>query len=237
MTDYVLVHGGWGGAWCWEAVAPRLAQVGGRVFAPTLAGLAERAGEAETAEVNMTTHIDDVVRVLDEHDLREAMLVGHSYGGMVITGAAHRRPERVAHLVYLDALVPTDGQSCADVLGPGFVARAKAAMEQARTPHTIPWLFTIEDILGTGELAERVAARMTPHPVGTLFEPVPAAGVSARRTYVFCGGLPHLGLTDAFAAIARDSPDWGYAELPCPHEAMHAMPAAVAGLLESLASW
>jgi pimeloyl-ACP methyl ester carboxylesterase len=218
MADYVLVHGGWAGAWCWEAVAPRLAQAGGRVFAPTLTGLAERADEA-VAGVNMTTHIEDVVRVMDEHDLREVMLVGHSYGGMAITGAAHRRPERVAHLFYLDAFVPADGQSGADILGPGFVASAMAAMERAGTEHTIPWLFTIEDILGTGELAERVAARMTPHPVGALFEPVRAAGVSARRTYVFCGGMPRLGLTDAFAAMARDSPDWGYAELPCPHDA------------------
>jgi pimeloyl-ACP methyl ester carboxylesterase len=234
MRDLVLVHGGWGGAWCWEEVVPLLEEAGARVFTPTLAGLGERAAEGG-AGIGMGTHVDDVVRVLDEHGLSDVVLVGHSYGGMPITGAAHRRPERVADLVYLDALVPEDGQSCADLLGPQFVEAARAAMARAGTPEQIPWLFTVEDILGeSGPAAWRVAERMTPQPIGTLFERVPASGLKMRKSYIFCTGSIGLGLTAGFASKARDSTGWLYFELDSPHDALHAQPRAVADLLLSI---
>lgn len=111
-------------------------------------------------------------------------------------------------------------------------------MAAAGTPHSIPWLFTAEQIFGAGPAADEIAARMTPQPVRTLFEPVAVPGPGPRRrTYVYCGAGLALGLTEGFAAAARTSPAWNYAELPCPHDALHAMPAAVAGLLESLATW
>src|SRR5262249_55010361 len=112
----VLVHGGWHGGWHWDDVARRLRDAGVRVYAPTLRGLAERAGEA-TEWTCLADHVADVVAVLDAEDLRDIVLVGHSYGGAVVTGAAHQRPDRVAKLVYLDAFVPEHGQSLADLLG------------------------------------------------------------------------------------------------------------------------
>ncbi|MGH9186625.1 MAG: alpha/beta fold hydrolase, partial [Acidimicrobiales bacterium] len=113
----VLVHGGWCGGWHWEDVAAVLRAAGGDVYAPTLTGLAERAGEA-TPDTGLRSHVADVTRVIDDHDLHDVVLVGHSYGGMVATGAAHQRPDRIAELVYLDAWVPTNSQSLADILGP-----------------------------------------------------------------------------------------------------------------------
>nr|WP_285607157.1 alpha/beta hydrolase [Actinokineospora globicatena] len=234
MRPIVLVHGGWGGAWCWQAVTPLLGTA--RVFAPTLAGLGERADEPP-AGITMRTHVEDVVHVLDHHDLHDVVLVGHSYGGIPITGAAHHRPGRVSDLVYLDALVPQDGQSCADVLGRGFVLAAESAMAEAGTPDRIPWLFTPEDLLGPDSPhADEVAARMTPHPTGTLFDPVATAGVTARRHYVFCTGSTGLGLTEGFAANARKRAEWRYSEIDGPHDAPHACPAAVAAALVAISS-
>lgn len=229
----VLVHGGWHGGWHWDEVAARLRQTGAEVFAPTLPGLAERSGEA-TSTINLSDHIADVVSLIDEKDLRDIVLVGHSYGGMVITGVVHERPERVSKLVYLDAFVPEDGQSVGDILGDEFRAGARAAAEAAGTPSLVPPMFSVEDILGwTGPRAEQFAALMCPHPLGTLDDPVKADNhITAERSYIYCSARP-LGLIEPFAAAARDSADWRYWEVPSPHDAVHAMPAVVAGIIES----
>ena len=114
MATFVLVHGGGHGGWCWQRLTPYLRSAGHEVYTPTLTGLGERA-HLLGADVDLDMHIEDVVAVLKYEDLRDVILVGHSYGGMVITGVADRAPSRVGHLVYLDAATPTDGQSLADV--------------------------------------------------------------------------------------------------------------------------
>ena len=231
----VLVHGGWHGSWHWDGVAERLRAGGLEVFAPTLKGLAERADEA-TPATDLSAHVTDVVGVIDENDLYDVVLVGHSYGGMVVTGAAHERPDRIAEIVYLDAFVPEDGESVGDVLGPDFVDAAEGLAKQSGTPYMIPPMFTVEQILGwTGERAEEFAARMSYHPIGTMYEPVSAKEkVPARRSFIYCNALP-LGLVERYAQAARESEDWRYFELASPHDAMHAMPAAVVRIIQSLA--
>jgi pimeloyl-ACP methyl ester carboxylesterase len=112
---YVLVHGSFVGAWCWSRVVPGLEAAGHEVHAPALTGVGERADEA-TPEVGLLTHIDQVTRLVEANDLRHVVLVGHSYGGMVIAGVAGRLPERIAGIVYVDAFVPKQGQSCFDIL-------------------------------------------------------------------------------------------------------------------------
>ena len=114
MATFVLVHGGWHGGWCWQKVIPLLEAAGHEVYAPTLTGLAERASEL-SPDVGLDTHIQDIVGLLEEKHLQGVILVGHSYGGMVITGVVDAVPERIAHLVYLDTFVPRDGESVADV--------------------------------------------------------------------------------------------------------------------------
>ncbi len=117
MATYVLVHGGGHGGWCYRKVTRLLRAAGHEVYAPTLSGLAERA-HLRLADIGLDTHIQDVAALLHYEDLREVILVGHSYGGMVVTGAADRARERVGRLVYLDAANPLDGQSLVDIAGP-----------------------------------------------------------------------------------------------------------------------
>jgi pimeloyl-ACP methyl ester carboxylesterase len=118
MATYVIVHGAYGGAWSWNRlVTPLPRQAGHTVFAATLTGLGERDHLAPP-EVGLSLHIEDVVNLLVHEDLSEGLLVGHSHGGMVITGVADRVPERLAQLVYLDAAMPADGQAVVDRFGP-----------------------------------------------------------------------------------------------------------------------
>src|SRR5438132_4781326 len=118
MATFVVVPGASAGAWSWNRlVIPMLRRKGHDVYAVTLTGLGERIHLA-SPEVDLETHIQDVVNVLFYEDLRDVVLVGHSYGGMVITGVADRAPERLRQLVYLDAAVPSDGQAIADLSGP-----------------------------------------------------------------------------------------------------------------------
>ena len=117
MTSYVLVHGAWHGGWCWRRVRAALQASSNDVYTPTLTGLGERVHLA-SREISLTTHIEDVLGVLEAENLFEVVLVGHSYGGMVVIAVAHRAADRIARLVYLDAVVPSDGQSLYDCASP-----------------------------------------------------------------------------------------------------------------------
>ncbi len=117
MATYVLVHGGGHGGWCYQRVARILRAEGHEVYAPTLTGLGERAHLLDD-RVDLHRHVEDVVALMRYEDLRDVILVGHSYGGMVITGIADRTADRVGRLVYLDAANPVNGQSLVDVSGP-----------------------------------------------------------------------------------------------------------------------
>lgn len=117
MATYVLVHGGGHGGWCYQRVARLLRSAGHEVYTPTLTGLGERS-HGLSPGIDLDVHISDVVAVLDYEDLRDVILVGHSYGGMVITGVADRAAGRVGRIVYLDAANPVNGQSLLDVAGP-----------------------------------------------------------------------------------------------------------------------
>jgi pimeloyl-ACP methyl ester carboxylesterase len=117
MATYVLVHGGGHGGWCYRDVKRMLETAGHEVFAPSLTGLAERSRSLSPA-VDLGVHISDIVELLHYWDLHDVILVGHSYGGMVITGVGDRAADRVGKLVYLDAANPRNGQSLLDIAGP-----------------------------------------------------------------------------------------------------------------------
>ena len=118
MANYVLIHGAWSGAFRWRLVRPVLAAAGHEVFTPSLTGLGDRIHLAGP-DIGLSTHIDDIVNLIEYEDLRDVVLVGASYGGMPVTGAADRVPNRVAHLLYVDAFQPRDGESCWDLGGGG----------------------------------------------------------------------------------------------------------------------
>jgi pimeloyl-ACP methyl ester carboxylesterase len=135
MATFVIVHGAWSGGHAWRWVRPLLRSAGHEVFTPALTGLGERSHLA-SAQVDLETHVRDVIAVLEYEDLREVVLVGHSYGGMVISGVADRVPERLALLVYLDAEVPMDGQSELDLLP----VQERAGYEEAARSKGQGWL-------------------------------------------------------------------------------------------------
>ena len=112
---YVIVHGGWGGGWDWKNVDQLLTTDGHKVYRPTLTGQGEHSNLAST-NIDLDTHIQDIVNVIVWEDLHDVVLVGHSYGGMVITGVADRVPDRIKHVIYLDALVPKNGECVNDIL-------------------------------------------------------------------------------------------------------------------------
>src|ERR1700704_6398122 len=112
----VIVHGAWGGSWAWRKVDAMLREKGFNVYRPQLTGLGERV-HLSRPDIGLSTHIDDVVNTILFEDLHDIILVGHSYGGMVITGVADRVPDRIRRLVYLDAFVPNDGESLVSAVG------------------------------------------------------------------------------------------------------------------------
>ena len=114
-STFVLIHGAWHGGWCWQRVTEILQRAGHSALAPTLSGVGERSHLAGL-EINLTTHVLDVVNEVRWKDLSNIVLCGHSYGGMVITGAAEHIHERIASIMYLDAFVPNDRESLNDMV-------------------------------------------------------------------------------------------------------------------------
>lgn len=173
MATYVLVHGGGHGGWCFQPVAKLLRAQGHQVYAPTLTGLAERA-HLMGAHVGLGCHIRDIVGLLRYEDLRNVILVGHGYGGMVIAGAADRVPELVGHLVYMDAPIPANGQSLSDI-APGAIAGLRRyvmtidGVELCQPP--IVDLLPLCGVIDSAML-EWMAPRLTPHPWASFEQPL-----------------------------------------------------------------
>lgn len=128
MTEIVLCHGAWSSVWAWTRMRPLMAEAGHRFWAPTYTGLGARLHLA-SPDVNLETHISDVMGVIETEELRDVVLLGHSYGGMVATGVADRAFDRVRQVIYLDAFVPGDGHSVFDLLPQDHRSRMSAAVE------------------------------------------------------------------------------------------------------------
>ena len=232
---YVLVHGAWHGAWAWDAVKPLLESSGARVHAPTLAGLAERQRE-NGPNVTLDTHIDEIVSLLDRQQLSDVVLVGHSYAGMVVSGVCDRRPERIAHVVYLDAFLPEDGQKLYDLVNPAQAqANRRMTLEKgdgykAFAPSAAIWGLT-------GELMESVNRRMTPHPAMTLEQParLTRGGPYAvsRRTYIACN-KPALPPFEPIKGRVNADPRWNYVAVDAGHEVSLSHPRLLADILARL---
>jgi pimeloyl-ACP methyl ester carboxylesterase len=242
MTTFVLVHGGWHGGWCWKRVVPLLQNEGHVVYTPTLTGMGERAHLASRS-VDLQTHVQDVINVLKYEDLANVVLVGHSYGGFIIAGVADRVPKRVAHLVYLDAAVPKDGQSIFSLMPPSL---QDAIWEYVRRDGD-GWLVPPEaDILfdttfmGISAAADVkwVKPRLTPQPVGTFEQPLRLGNPATEklsRTYILCtegsANDPFPGKNVDYIDRARIDPGWRYREIDSGHAAMVTRPRELADLL------
>ena len=137
MATFVLVHGAWSGSWGYTKVARLLRAQGHEVWAPSLTGLGEREHLLHPG-ITLTTHIKDVANVFDFEDLKDVILVGHSYGGVVITGVSSRCADRIRTLVYLDAFLPANGQCLLDITAEQ--GRAAFLESQKKTPGLIPFM-------------------------------------------------------------------------------------------------
>jgi pimeloyl-ACP methyl ester carboxylesterase len=222
-ATFVLVHGAWAGAWSWQRVADRLAARGHRVIAPTLSGVGERSHLARFA-IDLSTHVDDVVNEVRWKDLEAVVLVGHSYGELVITGVADRIPERIAALVYVDGFIPEDGQAFSDLV-PGWRRGAKPVPPPPSSKG---------DYLREEDRAW-VDGKATPQPAATFTERLRVTGAWQRvpsKTFVQATGW------DGFAAAAaklRADPGWTVHELPCGHDVAIELPGELAAILEGSA--
>jgi pimeloyl-ACP methyl ester carboxylesterase len=218
---FVLVHGAWHGGWCWKKVTPLLISAARQVHAPTLTGLGERS-HLLTPDINLKTHIDDVTSLFHYEDIHDVVLVGHSYGGMVVAGAAPAVASRLARVIYLDAFLPDDGKALQD-----YVQLSASGDAWRLPPPGKPPRFGVRD----PDDVAWMEARLTDQPRKTMTEPVRvSADISGRvpHTYILCSKSSH------FVAAAERAKQRGfrYRELlSAGHDAMISQPAELAKLL------
>ncbi|NPC96729.1 alpha/beta fold hydrolase [Nocardioides sp. zg-DK7169] len=241
-TTYVLIPGFWLGAEVWRPVADSLRRRGHVVHAVDLTGMGERADLA-TPETDLTTHVDDVVGLLEDHDLHDVVLVGHSYGALVATGAADRAPDRVARLVYIDSGPLPNGVAQADFDGPEARAAnddlVRTQGEGWKLPPP-PWAALAAEVPEVDDAA--VAALVEgsrPQPWPTATQPVALTGAWERlpRTGVLCSfSLEQLRQMAPHAPVFAHmvDGDWTYLELPTWHWPMVSRPAELAEALASV---
>jgi pimeloyl-ACP methyl ester carboxylesterase len=227
---FVLVHGAWHGAWCYTRVAERLSARGGRVFAPTLTGLGDRS-HLYSPQINLTTHVLDVANLIRWYELRDIVLVGHSYGGMVITAVADQLPERIAALVYLDAFLPEDNQ-CLHDLAPPDLVRAQLESATVANRYAVPPIPAAVFNVNPAD-REWVDRLCTPQPLATFTERIKLKGrgkTVPHKTYVLAGDFPGSGFALFRDALATRT-DWQTRELPCGHDVMIDMPDETANII------
>ena len=230
MATFVLVHGAWSGAHGFRLVRPLLRDAGHDVFTPSLTGIGERA-HLTSPQVDLTTHVRDVVNAVLYEDLQDIVLLGFSYGGCVVTGALAHIGDRVRHLVYLDAFVPDDGESLFDVIGRGAPGPMVVGED---------WLVSSPPReLDDPAEAAFTTARRTPQPVGCFTEPVrlgrPLEEHAFSRTYIKAtADAPDAPGGQAFWAAAeraKASSAWRYREVATNHMVASNRPRELVDLL------
>ncbi len=229
----ILIHGAGHGGWCWRDVRRRLQAQGYEVFAPTLTGLGERV-HLRSPEVTLNTHITDVSNLIEWEELHNVILVGHSYGGMVITGVCDRLKDRISHVVYLDAAVPVNGQ-------PTFPGISKEGMEDRFGPLEDGYLIPITDLKMLGmaddnsEQTAWVRRRITDHLYGAWAEPIVLVNGGSEkmlRTYVSCTDPAILKPSDRLKIEKiKQDPSWNFIENRKPHNMMITDPVWTADLI------
>ncbi|MFE0680997.1 alpha/beta fold hydrolase [Streptomyces sp. NPDC058961] len=212
MATFVLVPGGWHGGWYYSDLVDRLRGAGHRALAVTLSGVGERAHLGGSA-VNLDTHIEDVLAVLESERVTDAVLVGHSYAGMVITGVADRAdPGMVRRLVYSDAYVPQDGDSCWELTTEAF---RQLFLEGARKDG-----ISVQPPSG-------LDARATAQPLASFLQRITLGGGGldriATRDYVYLSGWTGTPFADVYEKLSAD-PGWRTHVLECGHNVVRDAP-------------
>jgi pimeloyl-ACP methyl ester carboxylesterase len=238
MATYVLVHGGGHGGWCYQRVARPLRAAGHDVYTPTLTGVGERS-HLMSADIDLDTHITDVVNVLHYEDLHDAILVGHSYGGMVITGIADRAADRVGRLVYLDAANPANGQSLVDTAGEFItvirpLGKVVDGVELVLFPSPdAPALYGVTD----AEDSAWMAGRLTPHPWKCFEQPLRLSNEESLwaipQFHIICASTLATRDPELITKARADGRLW---IIDTGHDLMITEPQAVTGALLEIAA-
>ena len=228
MATYVILAGASAGGWCFKPLTSRLRQAGHDVFTPTFTGLGERS-HLLNREIDLETHILDVLQVFKYEDLQDVILVGGSYGGMVITGVADRIPQQVRHLVYLDAAVPDDGQAMVDLVDTTVLSAVLEVIKNHGEGWYLPVDLSVND-------------RATPHPLKTFTQPLQLRNIqriqAIPHTYVYCMVKSPEDAVTSLTQISAEKAKangWNYFELPVSHNLIDEAPDEVTAILLALA--
>jgi pimeloyl-ACP methyl ester carboxylesterase len=230
---FVLVHGAWHGGWCWRRVSDLLEKKGHKVFAPTMTGLGERSHLID-GKINLATHVTDIVNVVKWENLKDIVLVGHSYGGVVISGVAEQMRDAIGSIVFLDAFMPESGDSLATKASQP-VREGIAALVEKGEPAMKPVpaaVFRVNE-----KDRAWVDAMCTPHPLATLTDKITVTGARdriAKKAYIRAKGYPSVPF-DGFHEQLKTNTAWRVYELPCGHDAMVDMPDRLTEILIEVA--
>jgi len=231
MGTFVLVHGAWHGGWCYTHVRTALQQQGHSVFTPTLTGVGERS-HLMSRSINLSTHVEDIVNVLEWEDIEDAVLVGHSYGGFVITGVAERAAERIRHLVYLDAFLPNDGERLLDLLPQPFLDMFYKGANEAGGGYKVPPIPAVTFNVNEADRA-LVDRKCTLHPLAAFEERITIKGRPGNgrpATYILATnweGTPFPPMKERAQALG-----WPTVDVACGHDIMLDEPAKLTAELK-----
>ncbi len=237
MATFVLVHGGWHGAWCYRDTARRLRELGHTVHVPTLTGLGEKYHLASHA-ITLETHVRDILGTFEAEELSDVVLVGHSYAGMVITVVADRIPDRIRSLVYIDSFLPENGDTLNGLLHKALPPPIAGAFlsgfyDSARDGSGMMKPIPAEMFGVAAQNRAWVDRRCVPQALATFELPALLTGgleKVQRRTYILADGWDPSPFR-YFAARCAETPGWKVAKLPSSHDVMVDMPNELAGLL------
>ena len=241
MANIVLVHGAWHGGWCYRHTAAALRKMGHEVFTPTHTGVGERAHKADE-NITLETHIRDVAGCIEAEEIRDIILVGHSYGGMVITGLADRMADRVKALVYLDAFVPGDGESLMMLLHKAleppvaaqFIGGFRGAALEKNSGMTNPIPAEMFNVSPANR--EWVNRRCVPQALATFEMPVLLSGKIEnvkRRLYILADGWDPSPFR-YFAKKYTGAPGWEVIKVPSGHDVMVDLPNELAAAIAKM---
>lgn len=235
MATFVLVHGGWGGGWEWRSVAEGLQELGHVAYRPTLTGLGERR-HLGGPDVDLETHIADVLAVLDFEELDEVILCGQSYGGAVVTGVADRAPARIRRLVYVDAFVLGAGESVLTHTPPDLAQHMRILAAEQGDGWGVPIPFGPDDLGTPPELSDWYFAKLTLHPLASFEQPLRLTGAvdAVPKTYVSCARPGEESVFAEFAAQAREA-GWACHDVPVGHDPQVIAPDRLVALLHEVA--
>jgi pimeloyl-ACP methyl ester carboxylesterase len=233
MASIVLAHGAWSAAWAWKKMRPLLRAAGHEFFSPTYTGLGQRAHLTGPA-IDLSTHIQDVVSVLEFEDLKDVVLLGHSYGGMVATGVVDKARSRIARVIHLDAFAPKDGQSLFDLVGP----KAEANMRAGAAKDGDGWKLPINPMPPdtSAEDAAWASPRRRPQPIKTFEQKIRLESKEAPppRDYIYAKKSGPGDVFRQFGERARSEAGWKYYEIEASHNPHITCPDVLMKLLSEI---